>query len=220
MQLSIGQVYRAAWQDLKGNTTAWIVLALLLVVPIWCAAAIQDVWVSGIVELVSLIFSMAAVKIALHIVDEQNPVLESVVPSFLIGVKILVAFFLLAIPFIVLATAVALVPVLLIPAIIVGAAAFSFVILLLTLMYYVMLDKNEGIIQSLSTTFALVKQRPLMLAWFVVVSAGINLAGFLVLTLGLPVTLPLSMIAGARVYRALTAEEMPASEPMAMPEAI
>src|ERR1035437_6430705 len=102
MQWSVKQVYRAAWRDLKGNTNAWVMLALLLVVPIWLIVGVEDLLVRGIGDLLSLVSWMIAVKISLHIVDGHTPVLESIVPSIGAYMKIVAAFFLLALPFAVL----------------------------------------------------------------------------------------------------------------------
>jgi hypothetical protein len=207
MQWSVKQVYRAAWQDLKANKNAWAIMMLLLVVPMWLTLGVPDPVVRVIVNLLMMILSLIAVKISLRIVDGQTPVLESILPSISIYLKMLVVFFLLAVPFLVLGLVATIAPFFMVAAVIVAIALGAVAILMMTLLYYVMLDTDGGIIETIRDTFSLVKKCPLMLAWFVVVSALINMAGLLPLTLGLLVTLPLSLIAGARVYRALNPVE-------------
>jgi hypothetical protein len=159
--------------------------------------------------------SMIAIQIALHVVDGVEPPLESIFPPFSLYMKILGAVCLLAIPFALLGLIAALVPPVLGVVIAFAVALFAVILLPMTLFYYVMIDTGSSIKQTAVTSYTLVKQCPLRITWLVAVSLFINLAGYFLVTVGLLVTLPLSLIAGARVYRALSAVETAVDAPEA-----
>lgn len=86
---------------------------------------------------------------------------------------------------------------------------------------YAIVDKNMGIMESLKESYRLTKGHTWNLFVFALALFGINLLGFIPLGLGLLVTIPLSMIAVARVWSILTEKSQSADvevEPQELPE--
>ncbi|MDO8583497.1 MAG: DUF975 family protein [bacterium] len=69
---------------------------------------------------------------------------------------------------------------------------------------FVLVDKNTGPLQSLSTSWKITKGNFWKLCLFGLTLIGINLLGLLALVVGLLVTMPLSMLAVAYAYRKLS----------------
>jgi hypothetical protein len=79
------------------------------------------------------------------------------------------------------------------------------VIAVLGLMFtkYLVIDRKLGPVQALKASWRITKGHKLHLLGFIIVSGLLNLAGAIALLIGLLVTVPLTMLAAAHVYRAL-----------------
>lgn len=79
------------------------------------------------------------------------------------------------------------------------------VIAVLGLMFtkYLVIDRKLGPVQALKASWRITKGHKLHLLGFIAVSGLLNLAGAIALLIGLLVTVPLTMLAAAHIYRAL-----------------
>lgn len=122
----------------------------------------------------------AVEKVTLKDLWNPTPFLWYVISQFLVGVIVLVGLVLLIIP---------------------G------VIAMLGLMFssYLIIDKNLGPIEAIKESWRMTKGHKMQLFLLVLALIGINILGFLALFVGLIVSVPISMLAVAHVYRKLSA---------------
>lgn len=184
--------------------------------------AIQNqLGLSFVLAIVKIIFSvvvgMGFIKIALEFVDGQKPKIQD-----LFYTKSMVSYFLAILVTGILTGAAALI--LIVPAIVLAALILShlfnilsgliviviFVLCLIPVIIlsiklqfatYLIVDKNLGVPEALSKSWNMTKGVKLNLFLFAIILLLVNLLGILVLLVGLLVTIPLSMVALAYVYR-------------------
>ncbi|HKI16727.1 MAG TPA: hypothetical protein VKA15_02560 [Isosphaeraceae bacterium] len=93
-------------------------------------------------------------------------------------------------------------------AIVAGCVGSTLVIIYLAarlgLFYFVVIDQNTGVIASLATTWRLCRRHLATIILVYFLGIAINLAGFLMLCVGLLFTMPLSSLMLAVTYQALT----------------
>jgi uncharacterized membrane protein len=141
--------------------------------------------------IVGVIISMGLIKIALEFIDKKKPRVRdilykksiiSILNYFLVSsirsIIVLVGFILFIIPGIIL-------------------------FIKLQFATYLVVDKNMGVFESLSRSWEMTKGVKWNLFLFWLSLLGINIIGFLCLIIGLVITVPLSMVATAYVYRKL-----------------
>jgi uncharacterized membrane protein len=92
------------------------------------------------------------------------------------------------------------------------------IILALGLLFssYLIIDKGKGPIEAMKESWRITKGHKWQLLLFVLALAGLNILGFLLLLVGLLVTVPVTMLAMVHVYRKL---EHAASEVASVPVA-
>jgi uncharacterized membrane protein len=151
-------------------------------------SALPSVIYSLIFWIVNSIISMGYIKISVLFTDGKKPklanlfhtqsLLKYIVVSIIRSVVIFVGFLLLVVPGVILA-------------------------LRLQFATYLVVDRDMGIIDSITKSWEGTKGHTWNLFWFFLLLIGINIVGFLALIVGLLITVPLSMIATAYVYRRL-----------------
>jgi uncharacterized membrane protein len=206
-KFSIKDALKYGWETFKTNVPFFIgfmvVLGLLTVVPdyiaekIFAPRSVGLVLVKIVLRLIGLVLGMASTRISLDIHDYGQPDLsriESIVPqigSYLVG-KIIYG----------LAVLVGLV-LLIIPGIVV-AYMFLYV-------GYLIIDRGLGPIAALSESRVVTDGYKMDLFLFSLVVALVNIVGVVCLFVGLFVTIPVTLMASAYVYRRLSPAE-PAAE--------
>lgn len=78
--------------------------------------------------------------------------------------------------------------------------------------FYLMIDKNLGIIDSFKESYNLVTKAPLKLILFTITSFIVSFSGFLVLGFGVIITSSIATLAGFLVYRTLINETVTTQE--------
>ncbi len=148
--------------------------------------------VSLIFWVISIILDMGILRINLKFIDSKKPkykdlfvlnwkaILNYILSSILVGLIVLIGFILLIVPGIILA---------------------------IRLQYsgYLIVDKNLGAIEAIKKSWKITKGNAWHLFAFSLAIIGINIIGLLALVIGLLVTVPLSMVASAFVFRKLLA---------------
>lgn len=137
---------------------------------------------------VGVIVSMGLIKIALEFIDKKKTKLsdvfytKSILNYFLVsvvrGLIVVIGFILLIVPGIIFAIKLQFAP-------------------------YLVVDKDKGVVEALNQSWEMTKGVKWNLFLFWLLLALINIVGFLCLIVGLLVTVPLSMVATAYVYRKL-----------------
>ena len=137
-----------------------------------------------------LVTGMGLIKISLEFIDRKKPQVsdlfytKSIVNYFLVslinGIIVVLGFILLIVPGIILS---------------------------IKLQYstYLVVDKNMGVIESIKKSWEMTKGVKMNLFLLDLLFIGINILGVLALLVGLIITVPLSMVASAFVYRKLLA---------------
>ncbi len=145
-----------------------------------------------LIFLVGLILQLGLIKISLNFVDNKKsrlidlftthrPVFKFLTTSILYGFIVFAGFILLVIPGII------------------WAVKFQF-------FSYLIVDKEMGPIEALKKSSQITKGVKLNLLVFSLLLAGINILGVLALGIGLILTIPITMIATAYVYRKLLSQ--------------
>lgn len=203
MGVSVRQVYGAAWNDLRGMPKAWLNLALLLVGPLWGSLVLTAIKMGWVGQIASFITALIAIRVALNIVDGRQSVMDGVVPPVMTYLKLLAAVFIASVPIFLLGIVAGAVSFIAVPLFLIAAVGAVVIMVVLTVYNYVMAETGCGIIEGFERTLHLVQRQPRALVVFVIAAMLLNIGGLLLATLGLIVTLPLTVVAGARVYRAL-----------------
>ncbi len=141
---------------------------------------------------VNVILGLGLIKLSLDVIHEKKPTVHTLFSendhffqyffaSFLYAVATFIGFVLLIIPGVIIAVR-------------------------LRYFGYAIIEKKMGIIDSLKESYRLTKGNTWQLFLFALVIFGINILGFIPLGLGLLITVPISMIAVAYVWRKLQGE--------------
>ncbi len=197
-RFSIGEALGYGWQKLKENVGPLVsaALAILAINIIFALIGRGEGALVGLLGLigwfVSVLISMGLIRIALKIVDGKpvevadlfqrvDLALPYIVASFLVGIMVAIGFVFLIIPGIYL------------------AITFGFY-------GYNIVDKEHGIMESIEQSAAITRTQKWDLFGFGVALFFFNLLGALLLGIGLLITVPVSMLAAAYVYRKLGGE--------------
>lgn len=150
----------------------------------------------GLVQYVlNLFLEIGMIRIALNLLDGKeasyrdfwsgaNKILPLLGASVLFGIMFVIGMVLLIVPGIIVS-------------------------LTFCMFYYFIIDKGVGVIESLKMSAAATKGNKWHLLGFLVVAGLLNVAGVLLLGVGLLVTVPVTTLAFAAVYRKLTANLTP-----------
>jgi len=196
---SINESIKFAWELFKKHAVYLIVVGLILFGVSAIFSSIENHirfgFISWLVSLLSyvvnIIISMAIIKIILEFLDgHSNPSWEKISSSFplfwkylggtiLTSLIVMVGFILLIIPGI-------------------------YAMLRLQFVSYFIVDKGLAPLDAMKESSELTKDIKFELLLFLIVLCGINLLGFIALGIGLLVSVPVSMIAIAYVYRTLS----------------
>lgn len=195
-RFSIGEALSYGWKKLQENVGPLVTAALAILAVNFIFWLLGRGFLAGLMSLigwfVSLLISMGLIRIALKIVDGEpvetadlfqrvDLALPYFIASVIVGVMVGIGFVFLIVPGIYL------------------AVTFGFYA-------YNIVDKEHGIIQSIEQSAAITKAQKWDLFAFGVVLFFFNLAGAIALGVGLLITVPVSMLALAYVYRKLNGE--------------
>lgn len=193
---SIGEAIGFGWKRFQANIGPLISAALAIVVINLVFSLLQRSFLGWLFSLigwfVSILISMGLIRIALKIVDGRpvevadlfqraDLALPYFIASVLVGIAVAIGFALLIIPGIYL------------------AITFGF-------FGYNIVDKEHGIVQSIEQSAAITRGRKGELFAYGVGLIFFNLLGLLALGVGVLVTIPVSLLATAYVYRKLNGE--------------
>lgn len=214
MGVSVRQVYGASWKDLTGMPKTWMILVLLLVGPMWASIILSLIGVQGIGQIASFITALIAIRVALNIVDGKPSVTADIVPPVMTYLKLLAAVIIAGVPIALLGLLAVLMSFIAVPLFLIAAVGAFGIMVVMTVYNYVMAETGCGIVEGFERTLFLAQRQPRALALFVIAAMLLNIAGLLLVTLGLIVTLPLTVVAGARLYRALQAGDATVPAPV------
>lgn len=220
------------WQTTLQNIPLLLGICLFILVcvipPMFLANAIKDVYpgraflLNAFFWILQQFFTVGVLKMLLTFCDQQKPsfkqlfsgagvvwsfILASILAS-IIGIVIMGLFLLPGLIWAVMTAGKSIGPILL--------AGISFVIGLCFVIYVsiriqfftlYIVERAVGPIESLRLSWAVTRQKVGALLVFSLLLALTNLAGLLVLGVGLLVTLPTTMLATAHVYRQLTTQD-------------
>jgi uncharacterized membrane protein len=195
-RFSIGEALGWGWKKLQENVgplvmAALAILAVNLVFTFLGRGALG--WFFNLIGwFVSILISMGVIRIALKITDGRpiqtadlfqraDLALPYIIASFIVGVMVAIGFVFLIVPGIYL------------------AITFGF-------FSYNIVDKEHGIMESIEQSAAITKAQKWDLFAFGVALFFFNLAGALALGIGLLITIPVSLLAMAFVYRRISGE--------------
>jgi uncharacterized membrane protein len=198
-RFSVSDALRFGWGETKRNIGFLAAVVLIALLAFSGPAALQKElhggypFLSFLIGLSALVIRatlvMGLVKVSLMIADGQTPGIAD-----LLGGIELFLFFLFGVALYLLMVAGGLI-LFVVPAV-VWALQFLFFV-------HAMVDRRVGPIEALAESSRLTRGSRLDLLVLVLVLVGVNLAGAVCLGIGLLVTIPLSMLASARVYRRL-----------------
>ena len=195
-RFTIGEALSYGWKKLQENIGPLVSAALAILAVNLIFWLLGRGFLAGLMSLigwfVSLLISMGLIRIALKIVDGEpvetadlfqrvDLALPYFIASVIVGVMVGIGFVFLIVPGIYL------------------AVTFGF-------FGYNIVDKEHGIIESIEQSAAITKAQKWDLFAFGVVLFFFNLAGAIALGVGLLITVPVSMLALAYVYRKLNGE--------------
>lgn len=198
---SIGEAVSVGFEKTKKNFFFYVVLFLLVIAVYILYFILQFALVafmkgagSALISIInwvlSAVISMGLINVALKVVDNKKPVYKDVffmdlklifvyiVSNLMRGIAVAVGLLLFIVPGIILA-------------------------IKLQYIEYFIVDKKMGF-EAINMSWEVTKGVKLKLFLFGIVLALINILGFLALILGLFLTVPLSMLASAYVYRKLS----------------
>lgn len=195
-RFSIGEALGYGWKKLQENIGPLVTAALAILAVNVIFWLLGGGFLGGLFKLigwfVSILISMGLIRIALKIVDGKpvetadlfqraDLALPYFIASVIVGVMVGIGFVFLIIPGIYL------------------AITFGF-------FGYNIVDKEHGIVESIEQSAAITKAQKGDLFVFGVVLVLFNLAGAIALGIGLLITVPVSMLAMAYVYRKLNGD--------------
>jgi uncharacterized membrane protein len=195
-RFSTGEALSYGWKKLQENVGPLLTAALAILAVNVIFWLLGSGFLGGLFKLigwfVSILISMGVIRIALKIVDGKpvetadlfqraDQALPYFIASVIVGIMVGIGFIFLIIPGIYL------------------AITFGF-------FGYNIVDKEHGIVESIEQSAAITRAQKGDLFVFGVALLLFNLAGAIALGIGLLITVPVSMLALAYVYRKLSGE--------------
>lgn len=199
---SIGSLFRESWSDYKSHWKLFILVGIIFIlvgslgnmgVGISPEGYISQSPLIGIISwLLQIFITLGYIKFVLNIVDKKEAKIEQlfngantinhfvsfVVVSLLVSALIGLGAILLIIPGIILSVG-------------------------LVFAQYIAAEEKTGIFESLKESWKGTKGNRWKIFWFMIVVAFFNIFGVLALVIGLVVTIPMTSIMYARLYRQL-----------------
>jgi uncharacterized membrane protein len=196
----MGEALSFGWNTFKANVGFFIVLLIIVGIVQSIPSALQTASDNASVELlgavlgivIGMFVQIGTTRIALKFVDGQKAELSDLFSRYEVFFSLLIAGIIVGI-----AVMVGLI-LLIVPGIIIG--------IIFSMYGYVIVDRGLGPIDALKRSAAITDGARLALFGFAIVLMLLNIVGFLALVIGLFVTIPISMIAMAYVYRKLDSQ--------------
>ncbi len=188
-RFSKGEAIRFGWEVATGNLGLFIV-ALLIMGMISVFPVFFDSWVAGVVSgLLEVVVGIGLMKMCLRFVNGDRGELVDLFGTFPLMISYILASIALSV-----VTTIGFI-LLVVPGII-WSIRFQF-------FGWVIVDKDVGPMQAMQESWEMTRGSAwnLFLLWLLL--AGINILGTMALVIGLLVTMPLSVLAMAHVYRQL-----------------
>ena len=200
---SISESIKFGWQTFKLNIGFFIKLALIVIAINIILGSTNNIskdnWFIAFIiniaaALVHFLVDMGLIRIGLNFYDKKKSQLSDVfgpihlllkyfLASFIQGLIILLGFILLIVPGIIFA-------------------------IRLHFTSYLIIEKGLGPIEAIKTSWEMTKGKTINLLLFFLATIGLNLLGLLALVVGLAVTIPVTMLATAYVYKKLESNKV------------
>lgn len=225
---SIGKEIRFGWDTAKSNIGFFIVimiamLFLLNIVPtilyVFAGESIPaQIFIFIISLLLNVIVSLGFFNIALRFCDNEKAEFADLFNIYPLFFKYLISSILLGLIVVVWWT-LSFIAVLLLKSVIVVLVSVVLFIPIVICIYklqffgYFIIDNEAGPLEALKRSFEITKGAVWNLILFWCILVFINMLGMLALLIGLFVTIPLSLIAHASVYRTLAGQQKPQTKP-------
>lgn len=206
-KVDIDGALRYGWQKLKQHLNFFLLLALFLTLIYFTEFMLNGIFddVDGVNLFLNIMFYIVDIMINLGIVIVALEIIDNQKPDFQFMFKTLpyIINFIFASIVYTLAVFVGLI-LLIVPGIIIGIKYMYFP--------YFIIDRNAGPIESLQMSAELTDNVKWELVIFSLVLYGINIAGMLAFFIGVFITIPITAIAWAYVYRDLLHQSFPETE--------
>lgn len=207
-RFEIGSLFRNAWKDYKANWSLFIIIGIIFILVnllgnlgasfnTVTGAIEQSTTVSLIAWLLGMFISLGFIRFILNIVDEK----ERKVEDLFRGANS-VEHFLFFIVVVMLYTAlIGLGTVLLVIPGIVALVGFVFA-------QYLIAEEKSGIFESLKESWNMTSKNRWKIFWLMIVVLFFNIFGALALVIGLFITVPMTYLIYARLYRELSMDDL------------
>jgi hypothetical protein len=207
-RFEIGSLFRNAWKDYKANWSLFIIIGIIFILVnllgnlgasfnTVTGAIEQSTTVSLIAWLLGMFISLGFIRFILNIVDEK----ERKVEDLFRGANS-VEHFLFFIVVVMLYTAlIGLGTVLLVIPGIVALVGFMFA-------QYLIAEEKSGIFESLKESWNMTSKNRWKIFWLMIVVLFFNIFGALALVIGLFITVPMTYLIYARLYRELSMDDL------------
>lgn len=207
-RFEIGSLFRNAWKDYKANWSLFIIIGIIFIlVNLLGNLGASFNTVTGVIEqsttvsliawLLGMFISLGFIRFILNIVDEK----ERKVEDLFRGANS-VEHFLFFIVVVMLYTAlIGLGTVLLVIPGIVALVGFVFA-------QYLIAEEKSGIFESLKESWNMTSKNRWKIFWLMIVVLFFNIFGALALVIGLFITVPMTYLIYARLYRELSMDDL------------
>jgi hypothetical protein len=206
MNISIREIFAKSWGLTKQNFGFLAVTFLALTVLQMAIGGDRGVSASLINFILGTCSLIVWTRVPLDIIDGKKPTIEAIGAEFKKFLHYLGAFFILQV-----------------------ALFVGFILLIIPGIYlavtygwfsYMIGDKQSGIVDSFKQSARLVNGSRWQVLKFLLAIIGLNIVGLLALVVGLLVTVPMSMVASALVYRTLALRAGATGVPAAIPPSV
>jgi hypothetical protein len=207
-RFEIGSLFRNAWKDYKANWSLFIIIGIIFIlVNLLGNLGASFNTVTGVIEqsttvsliawLLGMFISLGFIRFILNIVDEK----ERKVEDLFRGANS-VEHFLFFIVVVMLYTAlIGLGTMLLVIPGIVALVGFMFA-------QYLIAEEKSGIFESLKESWNMTSKNRWKIFWLMIVVLFFNIFGALALVIGLFITVPMTYLIYARLYRELSMDDL------------
>jgi uncharacterized membrane protein len=216
--IKIREAFGKGLESLQENYILWagMVFISILVAGIQYSlsnAAGQNAFVSLVlivISLVQIVIWLGTLSIAIKLADGKPAQINDLFTKYRLLVPLIVSsaiytFFILSVPLILLLLVTIIRPIQIVSFMaLIAACVWTFFITIKNVLYeYVMVDKETGPVVSLRKSREITKGALWPLSLFYLLATLLNISGFCLFIIGMFVTMPITLVANAHVYRQL-----------------